>query len=115
MPTILKEYNEKNVHRTIGMTPAKASMKKYEEEIYNRMYPLKKFRLQKPTFKIEDRVRIVKKKNLFGNKYGQNWTSEIFVVSDVHYTDPITYSIKALDGEEILGKFYRQELQKTYT
>ena len=113
LPAILKEYNEKDVHRTTGMTPAKASLKQNEEKIYSRMYPLKKFRLQKPIFKIDDRVRIIKKKNRFGNKYTQNWTTEIFVVSDIHYTDPITYSIKALDGEEILGKFYRQELQKT--
>jgi hypothetical protein len=31
----------------------------------------------------------------------------------LHYTVPITYSIKALDGEPVSGKFYKYELQKS--
>ncbi|MBP1527587.1 MAG: hypothetical protein H9Q66_06695 [Spiroplasma ixodetis] len=68
---------------------------------------------QDPKFKIGDRVRIYAFKKLFGNKYKNNWTKEIFVIDKVFYTNPITYSIKAEDGEEILGKFYNQELLKT--
>ena len=78
------------------------------------MYPLKKFKVDTPpTFKVDDCVRISRKKFIFSHKYLKNWTTEIFQVSKIHYTDPITYSLKALDGEEILGKFYKQELQKT--
>ena len=33
--------------------------------------------------------------------------------SEVRYTDPITYKLKDLNGEEIKGSFYEQELQKT--
>ena len=112
LPTILSEYNEKDDHRTIGCPPAKVS-KKNEREIYERMYPLEKFELKKPTFAVGDRVRITRKKDVFGNKYKRNWSTEIFVVSKIWYTDPITYSIHALDGEEILGHFYKQELQRT--
>ena len=36
-----------------------------------------------------------------------------FTVSEVHYTDPITYKLKDLNGEEIKGSFYEQKLQKT--
>ena len=110
--SIVKEYNEKNVHRTTGYPPAKVS-KKNEKEIYERVYPINEFQLQKPTFKVGDCVQITRKKDIFGNKYLRTWTTEIFVVSKIHFTDPITYSIKALDGEEILGHFYKYELQKT--
>ena len=41
------------------------------------------------------------------------WTEEVFVVSEVRYTDPITYKIKDFNGEKIKGSFYEQELQKT--
>ena len=112
LPSILSEYDEKDIHRTIGCPPSKVS-KKNEKEIYERMYPLEKFKLEKPTLTIGDRVRITRKKDVFGNKYSRNWSTEIFVVTKIHFTDPITYSIRALDGEEILGNFYKQELQRT--
>ena len=37
----------------------------------------------------------------------------VFTVSEVHYTEPITYKLKDLNGEEIKGSFYEQELQRT--
>ena len=40
-------------------------------------------------------------------------TREIFIIDKIFYTTPVTYSIKAEDGEEIFGKFYSQELLKT--
>lgn len=112
LPQILDEYNNKNVHRTIGLPPSKVT-KKNEKEIFERMYPLNKFKLQHPFFKIGDRVRITRKKELFSNKYERNWTTEIFLIDKIYYTNPITYSVKDLDGEEILGKFYKYELQLT--
>lgn len=112
LPRIFKEYNEKDIHRTIGTTPSRVT-KKNENKIYERMYSLKNFKLPTPTLQVGDRVRITCKKAIFSNKYGRKWTTEIFLISKIHYTIPITYSITALDGEEILGKFYKYELQKT--
>jgi len=40
------------------------------------------------------------------------WTKEIFVIDEIKKTNPITYKIKDLNGEPILGSFYIQELQK---
>ncbi len=108
---ILKEYNEKHVHRTIGVPPAMVS-KKNEQEIHRRMYS-SHFKFEKPTFEEGDRVRITRKNSTFSDKYERKWTTEIFIIRKIHYTEPITYSIKDLDGEEINGKFYKQELQKT--
>ena len=109
---ITDEYNNKDIHRTIGMPPAKVN-KKNEDEIYCRIYNLNSFKLEKPKFKIGDIVRITINKGIFDSKYTRNWTREKFVITKVHYTDPITYSIKDENGENVVGKFYKQELLLT--
>ncbi len=50
---------------------------------------------------------IYTKNSTFSNKYEREWTTEIFMIRKIHYTEPITYSIKDLDGDEINGKFYK--------
>ena len=65
-----------------------------------------------PPLKVGDRVRISKKKKTFEKGFTPNWTEEVFIVSDVRSTLPLTYKIKDLKGEDIKGSFYRQELQK---
>ena len=50
---------------------------------------------------------------MFEKGYAHRWTEEIFTVSKVQYTHPLTYKIKDLKGEEITGTFYEQELQHT--
>ena len=47
-------------------------------------------------FSIDDKVRITKKKSIFEKGYTPRWTEEIFVVSEIRYTDPITYKLKDL-------------------
>ena len=64
-------------------------------------------------FKVDDRVRISKFKNIFAKGHTPNWNSEIFIVDKVHDTVPYTYNLKDLNDEEILGSFYDRELQKT--
>ena len=59
------------------------------------------------------KVRITKKKSIFEKGYTPRWTEEVFTVSEVRYTDPITYKLKDLNDEEIKGSFCEQELQKT--
>jgi len=41
-----------------------------------------------------------------------NWTEEVFAVSKIQRTNPVTYKITDYNGEEIQGTFYEQELQK---
>lgn len=113
LPTLLQQYNEQDHHRSIGTTPSQVS-RKNEKEIYDRLYSVKNFKVPKPTFKVGDRVRIITKNAIFSNKYEQKWSTEIFTITKVHYTVPITYTIKGLnDDENIDGKFYKNELQKT--
>ena len=61
-----------------------------------------------PKFKVGDRVRISKYKNIFAKGYTPNWSEDVFVIKKVKNT-----VIKVLNGEEIIGKFYEKELQKT--
>lgn len=111
LPTILNEYNYEDIHSKIKMPPAKVNQKN-EKQILESVY-VETVTAENPALKIGDRVRITSKKNIFQNKYHRNWTTEIFVISKIQFTTPITYRIKDLQGEEIEGSFYKQELQST--
>ena len=64
-------------------------------------------------FKVGDRVRISRYKNIFAKGYAPNSSSEIFIVDKINDTVPYTYNLKDLNDEEIIGSFYDRELQKT--
>ena len=49
-----------------------------------------------PKFKVSDRVRIAKYKDIFSKGYTENWSREIFIVDSVLKTSPWTYKIKYL-------------------
>ena len=57
-------------------------------------------------FKVGDRARISKFKNIFAKGYTPNWSIEIFIVNKINDTVPYTYNIKDLNDEEIIGSFY---------
>ena len=61
-----------------------------------------------PRFKVGDRVRISKYKNIFAKGYTPNWSEEVFVVKKVKNTVSWTYVINDLNGEEITGTFYEK-------
>ena len=64
-------------------------------------------------FKVGDRVRISKCKNIFAKAYSRNWSEEAFVVSKIKDTVLWTSVIIDLNGEAIAGTFYEKELEKT--
>ena len=64
-------------------------------------------------FKVGDRIRISKFKNIFAKGYTPNWSKEIFIVNKRNDTVPYTYNIKDLNGEQIISSFYDRELQKS--
>ena len=64
-------------------------------------------------FHVGEKVRIVRKKDTFEKGFTPNWTEEVFTVSEVKHTNPITYSVKDELGEPIKGTFYEQELQSS--
>ena len=95
------------------MTPVEASKKENEVRVYRNLYPDLTRRSMRAKFKICDKVRILKKKGLFENGFTPNWTAEVFTVSKIQRTNPVTYKITDYNDEEIQGTFYEQELQKT--
>ena len=64
-------------------------------------------------FKVGDRVRISKFKNIFAKGYTPNWSRNIFIVNKINDTVPYTYNIKDLNDEEVIGSLYDRELQKS--
>ena len=113
LPDLVKDYNNTR-HSSIKMTPVEASKKKNELEVWRNLYPdrLKKIDIN-PKFSIGDKVRISKKKKTFEKGYTTRWTEEIFTITKINRTSPVTYKIADLNGEEIDGTFYEPELQKT--
>ena len=63
-----------------------------------------------PKFKVNDRVRITKYKNIFTKGYTENWSREIFIIDSVLKTNLSTYKIKNVNGEKIIEGFYEKEL-----
>jgi hypothetical protein len=58
-------------------------------------------------------VRIARiKNNIFEKSSLRRWVKELFRIKKVFITDPVTYSLEDLKGEEIKGIFYRDELLK---
>ena len=102
---ILNKYNN-TVYTTIKMKPVEVTDDSYAE--YN-----EDFNKKDPKFKVGDHVRISKYKNIFAKGYTPNWSEEVFVVSKIKNTNPWTYVINDLNGEEIIGIFYEKKLQKT--
>ena len=49
----------------------------------------------------------------FWKGHTAKWTQEIFIVRKVNNTVPVTYELEDKEGEEIVGRFYENELQHT--
>ena len=73
----------------------------------------KEVNYKNPKFKVGDHVRISKYKHIFAKAYMPNWSEEIFIIKKIKNSVPWTYVINDLNGEEIIGTFYENELQGT--
>ena len=98
------EYNN-TYHRTIKMKHVDVKDTKYIDF-------KKEVNEKDPKFKVGDHVRISKYKNIFDKGYNPNWSEEVFVVNKIKKTIPWTYVTSELNGEEITGRFYEEELEK---
>ena len=101
---VVNEYNS-NKHSTIKMKPI--------DVIDNKRVYIDEHNEKDSRFKLDDRVRICKFKNIFAKGYTPNWSKEIFIVDEINDTVPYTYNLKDLNDEEIIGSFYDKELQKS--
>ena len=88
---IVNEYNN-TYHRTIKMKPV--------DDKYNTYIDFeKKVNDKDPKFKVGDYVRISKYKNIFVKGYMPNWSEEIFAISKIKNTVPLTYVTNDLNGK----------------
>ena len=99
---LVGQYNN-TIHSSIKMTQKKASRKENENKMWRYLYPEFCGKTLTPKFSIGDNVRITKKKKTFDNGYTQRWTEEVFKISKIQLTIPVTYKITAYNGEEIQG------------
>jgi len=88
----VERYNNTR-HSSIKMTPVEASNKENEVRVYINLYQEFERRPIHAKFKTGDKVRILKKKGLFEKGFTPNWTEEVFTISRIQRTNPVTYKI----------------------
>lgn len=109
LPDLVNDYNN-SVHRSIKMKPNKVTAD--DEERLVKLLNKSSFKVKKPKFKVGDHVRISRLKPIFEKGYTPNWTPEIFTVTKVQKTKPITYKLMDYRKEPIEGGFYEFEMLK---
>lgn len=111
LPRVITRYNN-TFHSTIKMKPIEVRNNDLLLTVYNYNRARREKRSAKK-FSVGDYVRISKHKGHFEKGYTPNWSTEIFRVTRVSNSVPITYILKDNDGEVIKGAFYGHELKKT--
>ena len=102
---VVNKYNNTK-HSSIKMKPI--DVKDNNKRVY-----IDEHNEKDSKFKVGDRVRISKFKNIFAKGCAPNRSKEIFIVNKINDTEPYKYNHKDLNDEEIIGSFYDRELQKT--
>lgn len=108
LESLIDDYNNTK-HRTIKMKPNEVN-EGNERYLLHTVYNYSTMK-RRPKFKLGDMVRISKYKHIFEKGYTPNWTTEIFKINRIQNTDPITYLLVDLKGNEIKGTVYQEELQ----
>lgn len=114
-----KAYNN-HYHKSIRMTPKQALTADNSVLWYNQYIAGPKFfrKRNKPKdfqfkFSINDYVRLSRFKKTFGKAYDKKWTEEIFIITKREIEQQIAmYRVKDFNNENILGRFYENELEK---
>ena len=101
---IVNEYNT-TYHRTIKMKPIDVKDNTYINTV-------KEVNHKDPIFKVGDRVRISKYKNIFAKGYTPNWSEEVFMIKEVINTVPWTYVINDLSVKKLLEHSMKKNCKK---
>lgn len=114
----LVENINNSVNRTTGVAPNSVTYKN-SQDIFTKLYkrnPDQEFH-EGTRYKVGDIVRIDREKGKFGKGYLPSYTEELFRITKAKPGDsignPSYYRIEALNGEQILGIFYNENLSKT--
>ena len=96
---LVDQYNN-TYHHYINEKPTNADYSVLTEKIETNS--------KAPRFKMNERVRITKYKNIFSESYTENWSREIFIIDSILKCYPWAYKIKDLNGDKIKGSFYEE-------
>ena len=110
LQNFVDSYNH-STHRTIGMKPADVKLE-HVAKIFSKVYG--KFLAKRSLHKVDENehVRLNKIKTTFEKGYLPNWTTERFVVDkNLPQQGKPVYKLKDLQGDEIQGRFYPEEIQ----
>lgn len=107
LPMLINNYNSR-VHSTIGMAPRNVKDNRLLKTVYSHIKIL-----DRGKFCVGDRVRISKHKGVFEKGFTANWSTELFTITKIQNTNPVTYLLQDYCKQPILGAFYKEELQKT--
>ena len=108
---LVDNYNN-TVHNTIKMKPIDAIKPENYNLLINNYYKNFPYKTNKITFEVGDVVRIPIYLSIFTKEMTGKWTRELFKISKINNTVPITYNIVDLNNEPIEGTYYAAELQK---
>ena len=101
MDKLVDQYN--NIyHHSVNKKPINVDYFALTEKIETNLKASK--------FKVKDRVRITKYKNVFSKGNTEKWSREIFINDSILKTNPRTYKIKDLNGEKAIGSFYEKNV-----
>ena len=90
---VVNKYNNTK-HSTIKMKPIDV------RDNNNKRVYIDEHNEKRGRFKVGDRVRISKFKNIFAKGYTPNWSKEIFIVDKINDTVLYTYNLKNLNDKE---------------
>lgn len=112
---LVKSYNT-SFHSKIKMAPSEVCAET-EGQVLKNLYSKdlwdKPRELPNPNLKVGDTVRITDGVSPFVKNYKGRWTEELFEISKIKNSSPRPlYTLRALNGEEIKGIFYEDEIQK---
>ena len=112
LPRLVQEYNSR-VHRTIAMKPIDVTNNSLLRTKYADVNA-KGEDTRKLRAKLGDIVRISRQKGVFEKGFTSNWSPELFRVVNVRETVPRTYYLQDMDGKNIRGGFYAEEILPTH-
>lgn len=107
---IVRNYNF-TIHSATGMKPSDVNDDNQHDawfKMYKKVYNARK---EKPSFQVNDFVRIKIDKKLFDKGYATSFSDTIYTIKEVLPTIALMY--KVCEGnKEILGSFHKEELVK---
>ena len=114
LPQLIRAYNNRPHGSLDGLKPADvnhANQARVHAILYGRDVDDDNV-VKNAAYQLGEHVRISKLRGAFKKGYTRGWTQEVFRITDILRTRPITYKIADLDGAVLKGIFYREELSR---